>query len=247
MPTKKKPAKRRRHRKPYGTKARFVPKSLAIKRYNEVSTKTFYFKTNGTLVADGGGRINAAWLTQRRVDPPTGAPYLAPPNVADFARISACYNEYKILAVRVRLYPANVGTESELPGISANPFNRGNAIMYTDQTIERGQQIPTEILTVMNYGSAKMFLPRHGHTRVMYRPKGYPQWGSVDNDTPPNLRKVDPWSGGLFLLLQGATPNGPPIFFYQNTYKIIFRGRSISPPIPNPNQFIDPVEQLALL
>lgn len=243
MAYKKSKAKRpyRRRRRGYGTKAKFIPRGLATKRYNQISTKTFYFKANGNILPNAGGQVNSTWLTKRVVPAQGGNPsYQAPPTVADWVRISQCYSEYKVLAIKLRLFPANIGTESELPGISANPFNRGNALTFLDQSIQAGQQISTALNQVMNLGSSRMFIPRHYHTRTLYRPKGHPGWGNCDPEIPAPTRKPDPWWGGIFLLINGATPSGPQISFHQVTYKVIFRGRNISPPSPLPLE-LDPV------
>lgn len=221
---------KRPYYRPYATKATFVPRSLAIKRYNQVSTKTFYFKGNGTLAAGNGGNGLAAWSTRTRVSPPPPQQaYLTPGVPADFLRLSRCYNEYKILAIKLVLYPANIGTESDLPGPSANPFQRGNCITYFEQDLSSVQQLPQQITTVMNLGSAMMFMPRQKHTRVLYRPKGLPQWGQCDSDIPQSQWRLDPWWGGIFWIINNGTPNGPPIAYYQVTYKVIFRGRSKAP------------------
>lgn len=225
-------AKRTYKRRPYGTKAKFVPKGLAIKRYNQVSTKTFYFKGNGTISGGATGNGFAGWSTRTRYQPPGIPPppsYLLPGVPADFLRMTRAYNEYKILAIKLRLFPANVGTEGDLPGPNVNPFQRGNCITYMEQSLSRNQQFPTQITEVMNLGSAKMFLPRHRHTRVIYRPKGLPEWGQCDSDIPQSQWRLDPWWGGIFWLVNGATANAPPIAFYQVSYKVIFRGRNKAP------------------
>lgn len=231
--TKKTNGKKNGYKKPYsrayGTN-KFMSKGLAIKRYNQVSTKTFYFKGNGTLQAGAGGLGFAAWSTRTRISPPPPATsYLTPGVPADFLRISRCYNSYKILCIKLILYPANVGTESDLPGISTNPFQRGNCVTYFEQDMSRNQQLPTLITQVMNFGSAKMFVPRNKHERTLYRPKGYPEWGQCDSDTPQSSWRLDPWWGALFWMINNGTANGPPISYYQVEYKVIFRGRNKSP------------------
>ena len=225
MPYKKSYKKTNRRKR----RTRFMPRGLAAKKYNQVATKTFYFKGNGTLQAGVGGLGNALWSTRTRVTPPGGAPFLTPGVPADFLRVSRAYNEYKILAIKVRLFPANVGTESDLPGVSANPFQRGNCITYYEQSLSTGQQINTLIPEVMNLGSAKMFVPRNRHNRTIYRPKGYPAWGQCDGDIAQPSWRLDPWWGGIFWMLNGGTPNGPPVHYYQVTYKVIFRGRNRVP------------------
>lgn len=231
MPYKRRATRyRRKRRNPYGTKAKFVPRGLAVKRYNQISTKTFYFKGNGTIGAGGGGNGIAGWGTRIRVVPPIPqVPYFTPGVPADFLRVSRCYSEYKILAIKLNLYPANVGTESDLPGASTNPFQRGNCVTWQEHNLATGIQLPGTIDQVMNLGSAKMTVPRHRHTRVLYRPKGFPGWGQCDSDIPQQRWALDPWWGSIFWIINGATSNGPPISFFKVTYKVIFRGRNKAP------------------
>lgn len=222
---------RRPRRNLYGTKPRFMPRTLARKKFNQIGTKTFYFKGNGQVGADAAtGTGLAAWGTRIRVTPlPPGTPYFTPGVPADFLRCSRLYAEYKILSIKLNLYPANVGTEDNLPGVSVNPWQRGNVVTYIEQSLSQSQQLPTTINQVMNLGSAMMTVPRRRHTRILYRPKGYPEWGQCDSDIPQSQWRLDPWWGSIFWLLNGSTPGGPPVSFYKVTYKVIFRGRSKAP------------------
>lgn len=83
MPLKYRPRRRpRRRRNVYGTKARFMPKMLAIKRYNNIATKTFYFKDAGTIAADQLGNTIRQWNTLAKPAPPL--PTESPPSPANF-------------------------------------------------------------------------------------------------------------------------------------------------------------------
>jgi len=228
MPYTKSKRKYTRKKRAYARR-KFIPRGLAIKRSQQISTKTFYFKANGTIHTDVSGNINAAWLTKIvHAATPTLPSYLTPPAVADWKRVASLYSEYKVLALRIKLFPSNVGTEADLPGLSTNPFQRGNALTYFDQSLAQGQTLQTNLQQVLNLGSSKMFTPRRFHTRTINRPKGFPGWGECDPEIPAPTRKSDPWWGGIFLLINGATPNSPPISFHQVIYKVIFRGRNIT-------------------
>lgn len=234
MPVARRTRRRRRrpHRRPYGTKASFVPRSLAVKRYNNISTKTFYFKETGTIASDQQGRVIRVWNTLAQPSPPNPALPLRLPNVADCYEVAELYNEYKILAVRVRVYAANVGTE---PPIGPSPpftgFNRGSTVVYLDQKQTRNEQVAQNIPEVMNFGSCHMIPSRSDkHTRVMYRPKGYPKWGTCDRNVPVAEREPDQWYASINLLGNLATPNVPVLWYYVITYKIIFRGRTYTQP-----------------
>lgn len=225
--------RRRVKRKPriYGTKAQFMPKTLALKRYGQVSTKTFYFKASGTINSNNVGVVSQQWLTQF---PPlnVGNPNRMP-NVADSYTFAECYNEYQILAVKVKIFAANIGTE---PGMADAPlpavpgFNRGATVMYLDQEVRENEPLQQNIVNVMNLGSAKMIPSRSDqHTKLLYRKKGIPDWGTCDRNVPIADRVPDPWFAGIYLLGNYARVAVRPLWFYTVTYKVIFRGRSFTP------------------
>lgn len=223
-----------RKRRKYAKKKTFMPRSLAVKRKQQISTKVFYFKSNGWIGTVGSNtNINKAWVTMRAILPPPPPPPLDPypifyvPNIgADYDRVSRVYQEYKILAMVVKLFPANVGTESDAPGITANPFNRGNSVTYVDNSIDPGTVSYNAIDQVMNLGSAKMLMSRHRHTRTIYRPSGNNVWGSCDPNAPVRTRVSDPWRGGIYLVANDVTPGMPRVWFYTVTFKVIFRSRN---------------------
>lgn len=223
------PRNRRRNRRKniYGTKPKFMPRQLAKERYGNVSTKTFYFKTAGSVNSAPNGNTRISWTTQ--YDLATSATF---PDVADSIRVSAAYTEYKVLAVKLRLFAANVGTE---PGqqVNAAPdvegFNRGNSCIFIDQDTVYNEQYPTDIIDVMTRGSARMIPSRaQKWTLTMYRKKGLPGWGTCDQNIAPADRTVDPWGGAIVLIGNNArTGQGiRPLWFFTVTYKIIFRGRN---------------------
>lgn len=234
--TRKKRNYARRNRRPriYGTKAKFIPRGLAHKRYGNVSTKTFYFKASGSINGDNSGNTNFAFRTQQIPANP-GDP-LRMPDVADAYTIAECYTEYKVLAVKVRLFAANIGVEVGQIGTLGLPqaagFNRGNCVTFIDQEIRENEPVQTNILNVMNLGSCRMMPARISqYTRTMFRKKGVPGWGCCDRNVPVANREPDPWAGGIFLLGNNAraSPTVNPLWFYTVTYKIIFRGRSFTP------------------
>lgn len=224
MPTKKYATRRRTRR----TRKRFMPASLAVKRYNQVSTKVFYFKGSGTINSDPVGNVLQQWNTQY---PPinTGDPQRMP-NVADSYTIAECYNSYKILAVKVRLFASNLGTEpgqSDAPNPPIPGFNRGSTVIYLDQDIRPNTQVPIQITEVINYGSARMIPSRADRwTVTMYRKRGVPEWGTCDRNVSFQDRVPDPWNASVNFLGNFASTTQRPLWFYVVTYKIIFRGRS---------------------
>ena len=102
--------------------------------------------------------------------------------------------------------------------------------MFLDQDIRPNEPLQTNIVDVMNLGSCKMIPSRTDkHTKMLYRPKGYPEWGSCDRNVPISDREPDKWYGGIYLLGNFARPAIRPLWFYTVTYKMIFRGRSFTP------------------
>lgn len=224
------PLRRKRARRPKKKKS-FMPRTLAVKRYNQASTKVFYFKGSGTVNSDNLGISQVAWLTQHLPLVP-GNPNRMP-NVSDAYTVAECYNEYKVLAIRVRIFSANIGTEpgqADPPNPPVPGFNRGNTIMYIDQDVRPNEPLPNDITNVINYGSARM-IPTLSfkHTKFIKRPSGQPLWGCCDRNVPVANRTPDPWFGGVYLLGEFARPAIRPLWFYSVTYKIIFRGRSFTP------------------
>lgn len=242
MPWKKKtwrPKRKRRQVSIYGTKAKFMPNRLRRERYGQVSTKTFYFKASGTLNSNASRVTQAFWPTQFSPTVPTN-PFTMP-NVADSFIVAQAYTEYKVLSIKVRVFASNIGTEvGQLnSGVPPDPgFNRGDTVMYIDQDIKPTENRPTDILAVMNRGSCKMIPTRVSrYTKVMFRPKGYPKWGTCDRNVPVAERQPDQWFGAISLLGNNARIAVRPLWFFTVTYKIVFRGRNYDANVAPPPGF----------
>jgi len=219
---------RRPRRKPYGTKASFMPRALAMKRYNQVSTKCFYFKSAGQIASNPDGVIQFSWTTTTAGG---GVGGLIPSIPFDFERVSQAYTEYKVLAIKVRLFAANVGAELLATGNPVTELARGNTCLFKDQNLITSEPFPDSITEVINYGSAKLIPSRTSKwTTTMYRPKGLPEWGQIDDNIPDADKKTDPWNGGIFMLSTNCT-GGRVLWFYQATYKVVFRGRNYVAPV----------------
>lgn len=199
------------------TRPRFMPKTLKSQRFQQVSTKTFYFKDNGILLANTGGTTRFDWKVQDL----TG---LNPP--AQFPQLKTLYEEYKCLAMFVRIFPANVGTESSSAGVAGPfPFNRGDTIVWQDQA-EPLQPNTANISDIINTASCRMINSRRPYRRVIFRPKGHPRWGTID----PAVALPDDWTGAISLLAQDTSAPSPPpaqlkLFYWTRCYKVIVRGR----------------------
>lgn len=238
MAYKKKKWNKKKKKSIYGTKKQFQSKALAEKRYGQVSTKTFYFKASGSLNSNAVRVTQAFWSTQFSPSN-VGEPFQMP-NVADSRIIAQAYTEYKVLAIKVKMFAANIGTEVgqiNTAGPADPGFNRGNTVMYIDQDVKVGEARPTDILAVMNRGSCKMIPTRcDQYTKMLYRPKGHPDWGTCDRNVPAAERTPDSWFGQIAILGNNARMTVRPLWFYTVSYKIIFRGRNydaniVPPPI----------------
>ena len=211
----------RRRNNPLATVPRMMPKSYAFKRLNQVATKVFWLKLNGQVDVptnpQGGG--TSIWRTR-------GVNQLPVPFGKN--EIFTLYDQYKILAMKVKWHPANVGiepgvTDSGIPGFVTQTA-RGDQLIWSDQRVDPSLQVPTLISEVVSNASARMINPRRPYSRTIYRPKGVPAWGScVDFQTNP-----DSWNAAIYMLINNATPTsvtGRPLWYYTLTYKVLVRGR----------------------
>lgn len=209
------------------TRPRLMSRTEATKRYHQVSTRVFWFKTNRTF------RLNSASyqfdpLDVQRIDSV---------NPKGWTEAKALYDQYKVLGMTLKLFPANVGTEPTIGDSFSVPIgqpqwaiNRGNHVMYIDQRKEPLGTNPTSISDIINRGSARMINPRRPWTTSIWRPKGKPLWGSTKDIT----QVPDSWNGMICHFCEGGTPipnssTGQPqtwvVFYYTLTWKVIFRGR----------------------
>lgn len=223
------PRRRYRRRAPgrvpgLATRPRMMPRTLALKRHNQVSTRVMWFKYNAILNARGS-EFNV-WRAN--------GPELL--DISQFRSMLDIYDQYKVLGFKIKLFPSNVGIEphDSLLGTDYTLF-RGNHIVWSDQRLDPTLPDPISISQVINTASAKMINPRRPYTRSLYRPRGQPEWGATTDLPPPYppvpTAKVDPWSGCICHFYQDASGPPPastpdtPLFFYTIQYKVLFRGR----------------------
>lgn len=228
MVTKRKWAKKTKRR----GRNKFMPRGLAYKKHNATDTKTFYFKSSGISTSSlTSGGYYSSFKSQEL--------YSDPANHPQFTNFRQCYDEYKVLGMRIRFFPCAVGLEPRytttgMPSI----LNRGNLIVWNDQQYDNNVQVPTSIKDVINDSSARMLNARRSFTRTIARPKGFPGWGKNNSvpppppppGIPPTYPEADPWNGCINILVDGSTPStlGNPavqLYYWTITYKVIFRGR----------------------
>lgn len=217
MPYKKRNyvARRRRPaRRGLATVPRMMTKSLAFKRLNQISTKVFYFKSNSQINLSATGDFFTPFDRTLLYTIPR------------FNTMLQLYDQYKVLGFTVKFFPSNVGIEAHDTILGAQDYtlNRGNHVVYSDQRVEAGQQVPTAINQIINNASCKMINPRRPYSRSIWRPRGKPRWGSTtDIATSP-----DDWRSAIYHFYQDATipPVGTtvPLYFWTIQFKVVFRG-----------------------
>lgn len=223
MPFRRKTYARRRHRRRtnaagLATRPRMMPRNVAIKRKHGVDTKVFWFKDNGRISTVATQYQMNYWLTSD-VSAVGGPPA--------FFTLAGLFDQYKLLGMRVRIYPVN-------PQIDLNPeggtpqksLKRGNVAVWLDQRHDPGAVLPTQISEIIGNNNTKIINPSKQFSVSLWRPKGKQLWGSTKN----LAIYPDPWLANINMLINDATiapPLSTPIqmYFYTVQYKVIFRGR----------------------
>lgn len=208
--------RRRPYRRPrrYGlaTRPRMMGHRSFAARKAGIDTKVFWFKQNGIISTATTTSFYVPW----RVFDVTalGGP-------AAFNALSRLYDQYKILGMKVKLFPSNPGVDDFLP------LRRGNAVMWLDQRYDPTMPVPTLIGEVIGNNNCRMITPYRRFGMSIYRPRGKPAWGSCK--TPSTAG--DLWAGEINLLVNDATPTGAPpaiptqMFYWTCQWKVVFRGR----------------------
>lgn len=214
----RRPAYRRRRIPGLATRPRMMPRTLALKRYQQVGTRVFWFKQNGNLSTNLIGDINYSWRTRDMMVQP--APY----GIQDCFNL---YDQYKILALKVKFFPAFVGAEPDATLFPGGGLQRGDTVVWSDQRFDPGAQLNVLISQVINNASAKMINSRRPYSRTIYRSRGNPHWGSCqDYQAVP-----DPWSAAVEILGNNYRPSATPttpgqvFWYYTVQWKVLFRGR----------------------
>lgn len=227
MPTKRSYAKKSKRRKNY---ARRTGPSLRANRWNRqkrvgqnLTRDLRYFKAVRTIVTNTNGNFRAIY---------------SPPNIIecnDWLNWAKIWEEFKILSVSVKFFPASVGSEAlqeantgtqSYPGNVAT-FKRGNVVTWVDQ----GElDAPGAFGDIIIKPSAKLINPRRAHKRWINRPMGNPNWGQLDPDGAISL--PDEWNdsriqifGENFTPIQAA--GNQSYYYVMITYKVLFRGRQM--------------------
>lgn len=206
----------KRHRRKYGAPLNAVKWTRGKRVAQNVTRDVKWFKESRPIESDNSGEIRFALQTT------------TPQNAGDFTNFGIFYEEYKILQVMVKFYPAKVGSESvqnQAVGVGQPLYLRGDTCSWIDQRDD--DPAPATIFDVINKSSTRIFQPRRFHKRWMSRPKGYPRWGTLNQDG--TINQVDPWVASIRMFGVGFTPSGAPgnqqFFYCQCYYKVLYRNR----------------------
>lgn len=200
---------------------RMYTRTQAAKRRQNISTKVFYIKDNGEIRSDITGAVERIWSAE---DIYTSTPA----NLPQWPLITPLFEQYKVLAMTIKLFPANVGIEPHDAAIGQDfTLFRGNHIVWTDVRPGAASPFPIQIKEIINQGSARMIHPRRGYSRTIYRATGFSPWGSLELPT-----EADSWKGTINLLVNHASvwnpisqSDAPLLYYWTRTYKVLLRGR----------------------
>lgn len=211
---------KRRNRIPgLATKPKMMGRQVARKRFNQVHSRVFWFKRNGIIQTDLNGNAYQFW-TGRELNAAPTAP-------VGWDALRSLYDQYKVLALKVRFFPANVGVEPDSVLIGgSNALLRGDVAVWNDQRFDLGGQTPSTIGEVINIASCRMINARRPYTRRIFRARGFPQWANTQGPAT-----VDSWNGSIEMIINNATPQpaggtAPVLWYYTVQYKVLVRGRT---------------------
>lgn len=203
-----------------------APRWGRMQRRNQNLTRNvFWFKTTGGILVEDA----PSSLIHFRA----GSQGVATNN--GFQNFARSYEQYKVLKIIVKFFPASVGSES----VNPNNFHRGNIVTWVDQPPESIAN-PSNIQQVMGLPSAKIHQPRSFMKRYINRPRGAREnrWALIDRQlTPPHdpIIQLDSWGTQIKLFGDnfgsGPLPSGlppPPYYFYEVLYKVVFRARYVT-------------------
>ena len=198
----------------------YAPRWHRKQRVNQGLTRNvFWFKTTGGIVSAPGGLI-----FQR----------FAPNQVTlnnQFTRYAYLYEQFKVIKMIVKFFPANVGAEQlSLAPAVLPPFQRGNICTYVDQP-PIAVAPPANINDVLSLPSCRLAQPRRFIKRWINRPRGgrFLDWTLIDHVTPGGAPAFNPesWTSEVRLYGDNFTPSSSPhdFFFYEQLFKVVFRSR----------------------
>ncbi|AXH74561.1 MAG: hypothetical protein [Circoviridae sp.] len=210
---------RRRYAPGLATRPRMMGRTLARKRAHGVDTRVFWFKENGKI---------STIATSSQLNYFGTSDLVAVGGPPAFNIIRTLYDQYKLLGMKVKVFPVNPEIDLNPTGVAgARPLRRGNIATWVDQRQEPAPSTVTQISQIIGNNSTRIRNPLKMFSMSLWRPRGKQLWGS----TKSLGLHPDPWLGIINMLINDASPIGPapavPIqmYFFTVQYKVIFRGR----------------------
>lgn len=219
---------RRRYRRTTGAPLGHAPRWRRGQRVGQNLTRNvFWFKLTGEirpLAPPNSGRIFQRFL----------------PNQVtlnnQFDRYAYLYEQFKVLQMNVKFFPANVGAE-QISTVAILPnYQRGNVITYVEQApIAIAPPPPGASLNaVMSLPSARIHQPRSLIKRWINRPRGgrYLDWTYIDHVVGTGAPAFQPeaWDSQIRIIGNNwIAETTQPVFFYEQYFKVIFRARYNAP------------------
>lgn len=182
-----------------------------------LTRNVFWFKVTGGIYAGAAGRIFQRFS----------------PNQVTFAtqfnRYGYLYEQFKVLQMKLKFYPANVGGEEIGAPLTGPAFYRGNLITYVDQP-PIAAVAPTAINEVMSLPSSRVHQPRRFIKRYINRPRGgrFADWTLIDHiaGTGAPAFQNEKWVSEIRMFGDNFASNANnPYFFFEQYFKVLFRSR----------------------
>ena len=193
---------------------------LRRNRWNQnLGTSAMWFKKSGDITAASPQGVLFDLFSPNDVFP-----------IPSFVNVCRNWEQYKVVRVIVKFYPAFVGSETST--IAAAGFRRGNVITWIDQPPLGQQPASGDITILMGFPSAKLHQSRATIKRWMNRPSGgrYANWAFITHPTALGVPTIvpDDWDSQIRMFGDNFSTNATtnkPYYFYEALFKVVFRSR----------------------
>lgn len=206
---------RRRARKRGRRKAR----ARAGNFNQNLSSMSMWFKTAGDITANPSNNTIYSNTNANNVFP-----------VPSFVNVCRNWEQYKVVKVIVKYYPAYVGSETSTA--VDNGYRRGNVITFIDQPPLAQQPQAGSIANLMGFPSAKLHQTRSTIKRWMNRPSGgrTADWSYISHPTALGVPNVQPdfWESEIICFgdnFSTSATSNKAYFFVERLFKVVFRSR----------------------
>lgn len=147
-----------------------------------------------------------------------------------FVNTCRAYEQYKVLKVIAKFYPAFVGSETSTSAVAG--YRRGNVITWVDQPPLGLQPQSGEISKLMGFPSSRLHQSRATIKRWMTRPSGgrFADWAYIRHPTALGVPDVAPddWNSQIRIFGDNFSVNPTtqkPYFFVEYMFQVVFRSK----------------------